>query len=415
MPPALPRIERLRHGAWLDRSRVAGYSSVLLVLELLTLFYFVASTHGWLGAVDRPTTTDFVSFYAAGSLANAGSAAAAYDPTQHYAAEQQGTVPGIPAVVFYYPPVYLLICAILARLPYLAAFLLFDGATLILYLFVARRILDEPGWAALAPLLACPALFWSLGFGQNALLSAALFGGATLALERKPVLAGCLFGALCYKPHFGLLIPVALAAGGYRRAFLAAAATVATCVAASIALFGWVPWQEWLALVAASPSTYASGEIAFPQYINPFGAMRLWGADRSVAYAVQGIAILAMAALVAFVWRRRLSAPVRAATLIAATPIAAPVVLFYDFMIAVIAMAWLVRAARKDGFLPWQKLAFLVLFPVPLVARNVAWASHVPLGPLASIACLALALQAALHEMNRRGACDEETLARLPA
>jgi len=41
-------------------------------------------------------------------------------------------------------------------------------------------------------------------------------------LERRPVAAGLLFGLLCYKPHFGLLVPVALASGGYWRSFAAA-------------------------------------------------------------------------------------------------------------------------------------------------------------------------------------------------
>ena len=52
-------------------------------------------------------------------------------------------------------------------------------------------------------------------------------GGGLLLLDRRPVLAGILFGALCYKPHFGMLIPVALAASGRWRAFGAAAASAA--------------------------------------------------------------------------------------------------------------------------------------------------------------------------------------------
>ena len=61
---------------------------------------------------------------------------------------------------------------------------------------VARRILDDTSAAALLALLAFPAVFWNIGLGQNAFMSAALFGGATLLVDRRPILAGLLFGAL---------------------------------------------------------------------------------------------------------------------------------------------------------------------------------------------------------------------------
>ncbi len=47
--------------------------------------------------------------------------------------------------------------------------------------------------------------------------------GALLQLDKRPVLAGILFGLLAYKPQFGLLIPFVLAASGRWRTFAAAA------------------------------------------------------------------------------------------------------------------------------------------------------------------------------------------------
>ena len=99
----------------------------------------------------------------------------------------------------------------------------------------------------LLPLLAFPAVFWTIGLGQNAFLNAALFGGFTLLLDRRPLSAGMLLGVLCYKPHFGLLAPVAL----HRRpavagAFAGAAITVAVAGRASVALFGWGTWTAYL-------------------------------------------------------------------------------------------------------------------------------------------------------------------------
>ena len=67
-------------------------------------------------------------------------------------AEQRATAAGIEYRFFYYPPVFLLLCAALARLPYLVAFLVFETATLALCLIVmradfgrSRLVGDHPG------------------------------------------------------------------------------------------------------------------------------------------------------------------------------------------------------------------------------------------------------------------------------
>jgi alpha-1,2-mannosyltransferase len=89
-----------------------------------------------------------------------------YDEAQHHAAEERARESGVGYNFFYYPPIFLLVCAALARLPYLAAFLLFEITTLTAYLLVARVILNEPDWAMLLPVVAFPAVFWNFGFGR---------------------------------------------------------------------------------------------------------------------------------------------------------------------------------------------------------------------------------------------------------
>ena len=233
-------------GAALDCDRVLAYCRILIVAETVGLLFLVAGTHGLIVPLSRPTSTDFVSFYAAGALANAGTPELVYDQSAHHAAEERATAIGVEYRFFYYPPVFLLVCAALARLPYLAAFLAFEGVTLALFLVVMRQILDRRGWSALIPVLAFPALYWTLGLGQNSFLTAALFAAGTLWIDRRPILAGICFGALCYKPHFGLLVPVALLAGRHWRAFAAALLTAAALCALSLALFGWEAWAGFL-------------------------------------------------------------------------------------------------------------------------------------------------------------------------
>jgi alpha-1,2-mannosyltransferase len=384
--------ELMRSGDWLDRARILACARILFVVEVAVFLFLIAGTHGWIVPLDHPLTTDFASFYAAGDLANAGTPALAYDQAAHFAAEQRVTEPGIQYQFFYYPPVFLLICALLARLPYLAAFVVFEAASLALYLVVTRRILDEPGRAVLVPLLAFPAVFWTMGLGQNALLTAALFGAGILSVDRRPGWAGVLFGALCYKPHLALLIPVVLVAGRRWQAFAAAAATVAALAIGSAGLFGWETWQAYLGVAADSHATYELGRINLAGMISPFAAARLMGFDVGVAYAIQGLATLTAAALVAFVWWRDQSLELRGASLAAATLIAVPVVLLYDFMLAAVAAAFLIRAARRTGFLPWEKAALALVFVVPLLSLGIGQGWHVPVGPLASLLLLAMTL-----------------------
>ncbi len=150
--------------------------------------------HGVISDRVSRTSSDFVSFYAAGKLALAGTPSLAYDQAAHFLTEQRFMADGAPYQFFFYPPMLMLLFVPLALLPYSLAFYVFEIATLAGFLFTMGRILREPGWLWAAPVLAFPAIFWTFGLGQNAFLTAALFGGFTLLVDRRPVLAGMLLG-----------------------------------------------------------------------------------------------------------------------------------------------------------------------------------------------------------------------------
>jgi alpha-1,2-mannosyltransferase len=368
-----------------------------LVVEIALFLFMAAGTYGLIVPLAKPTSTDFVSFYGAGSLADAGTPELAYDRAAHYAAEERATEPGIAYNFFYYPPVFLLLCAPLARLPYIGAFVVFETATLGFYLLVLRRILGERGPAVLVPLLAFPPVLWTVGLGQNGFLTAGLLGAATLFVDRRPAVAGLLFGALCYKPHFALLLPVALAAGGRWRAFAATFAAAAGLCLLSLAVFGSETWRAFLTAATASRTVYGSGQIPFGGFVTPFGAAMLLGATRTLAGVVQVGATLAVAGIVAFVWRRGLPLPIRAASLISATLVAVPLALFYDLVLAGVAAAWLLRAEGKYGLPEWGKLALAGLYALSLNPRGIATAWHLPVGPFVAVALAALAAAIALY------------------
>jgi alpha-1,2-mannosyltransferase len=387
---------------WLDRRRLGIGAALLLCIELLLLAFFVAGTHGWIVPLDRPTTTDFASFYAAGALADAGTPQLAYDHAAHLAAEEAATAPGIEYQFFNYPPVFLLICTALATMPYLVAFSMFMAATLAAYLFVARRILDDRSGTALLVLLAFPIVFWTIGLGQNAFLTAALFGAATLLVDLRPILAGLLFGALCYKPHFGLLVPLALAAGGRWRCFTATAASACGLALASLLVFGSGTWSAFLMTAAGSHAVYESGRILFAGMVSPFGAVRLLGGSVVLAYAVQAVASLTAASFVVVVWRRGLSLPTRAAVLVSATLLALPLALLYDLMLGAVAAVWLVRDRRSAAARAWEGPVLAGLSLLLLDGRYLAESWHVPVFPLAALALFAMAVGRAVREWQQQ-------------
>lgn len=395
-------VAQLCSGAWLDRRRVRAAAAILLALQFAGFLFIVAGTHGLIVPLPKPTTTDFVSFYAAGRLADAATPALAYDHAAHLAAEERVAGAGIEYQFFNYPPTFLLLCSALAALPYLAAFLLFELGTLALYLLVATRILEDRSGTAVLVLLAFPMVFWNFGLGQNGFLSAAIFGAATLLIDRRPVAAGLLFGALCYKPQLGLLLPLALAAGGRWRAFAAAAVSVTVLVVLSLALFGADSWRAFFANAAISPTIYESGRILFAGMANTFGAARLVGIDVAPAYALQAIASVVAASIVIVVWRRNLSLPTRAAVLAAGAVVAAPLALLYDLMLAMVAGAWLIRDGASPPAAAWEKPALAALFFVPLFGRAMAGDWHVPVFPLAALGLFAIAVARARRETAAR-------------
>ena len=331
----------------------------------------IGGIHSYRHADERTgvAASDFISFYAAGKLANSAHPAAVYDPAQHLATERQIGGDKFPYLEFYYPPIFLLICAPLARLPYWVALLVFEASTLALYIVVMLRIVGPGFWPGVAPILAFPALFWNASFGQNAFLSAALFGVATLLVDRRPVTSGFCFGALAFKPHFGLLVPVALLSGRRWRSAAAAAACVALLVGLSAALFGIDTWHAFIATFLGAPSVYAHGHVKLGYLITVFGAAHVLGLPDRAAIAVQAIATVLAASVVFRAWRADLDLPARSAALLASTLTAVPIIMYYDLVLASVALGWLLRGGRQRGFTSGEKIAVGVVYLATLLTH----------------------------------------------
>ena len=380
-------------------SQTLRLAVIASVLQMLLLVVTIAATHGVFYRMTAPKTTDYASFYAAGALADQGHAMAAYDRAKHYEAEQQATAKGVNYQYYFNPPTFTLLMAPLAHLPYLPSFVLFEGATALAWLILGTRVAGA-GIAGTWCLLAVPSFWWVLGLGQNGFLTASLMAGGTLLLRRRPFAAGLVLGILCFKPHYGLLLPVVLLAARQWRAICGAALSVTLMVAATILWFGVPVWHGFWAMVQSSPEAMHNGILA-GAHIDLRGALAFSGASPLLGTAIYGFASAAVIGGAAWIWLRRID-EVAYSALASGALILAPFSLFYDLVLASLAAAWLARAARQTGFLAGEReiLIVSILFNFAQYPLAVLPGLRVSTGALVPLMLFGLALRRHFNEIR---------------
>jgi alpha-1,2-mannosyltransferase len=379
-----------REAAWLTQRRVRGYATVLIAASAGMIAWLLTG-HGIDDPLGRPVGTDFVSFWTVSWALLHDQVQAIYSPETLAALERTIEGGASPFYAWLYPPVALLVVYPLALLPYLWSLLVWLAAGATLYLTALWRILPRPLtlWVGLA----FPAVLVTVEHGQNALLVAGLMSWALLLLSRRPFTAGILIGLLIFKPHLGLLIPLALIAGGHRRALIAAAVTGIVLAAVTIALFGAHVWAEYLSVMPLARDVLDLELVPTYKMQSVFAALRLLDAPIAAAYGVQALATLASALLVLWIWRQPNDQDLKNAVLVAATLLATPFVLDYDLMLLAPVIAWLTAKGLQSGALPWERIILAAACLDPLVARVVGRYAHIGLTPIIVVALLMLVVR----------------------
>ncbi|MBI4274645.1 MAG: DUF2029 domain-containing protein [Rhizobiales bacterium] len=401
-------IEALRTGSWLTRERVRIVGFALLMASAVGFVFLVATADGLNDYQGRPLGTDFSNVYAAGAAVLDGQPEAPFHPAQQHAREQAIFGPATPFYGWHYPPFFLFVAAALALMPYLLALAVWQGATLVLYLGAMRAIvsfspspagesMSDKLWLLLA--LAFPAVFINIGHGHNGFLTASLIGFALVLLDRRPVIAGIMFGLLSSKPQFGLLIPLVLAASGRWRTFAAATATVGVLALVTTLAFGPKIWEAFLASTHFTRVVVLEeGNTGWHKIQSVFSWVRMWGGSVPLAYAIQGTVTIAVAASLIWLWRGNAAFALRAAALLIGTLLATPYSLDYDLMLLAPAIAFLAADGCARGFAPWEKSVLAMLWLVPLVARSFAEITLIPLAAPVMLLALVLLLRRTLSQ-----------------
>jgi arabinofuranan 3-O-arabinosyltransferase len=268
-----------------------------------------------------------------------------------------------------------------------------------MYLAAVRAIMGE----RLGILIACafPAVMWNMLVGQNGFLTAALIGFILLTLDTRPIVAGVLLGLLTYKPQFGILFPLVLAANGQWRVLAAASATAAVLVAASAAVFGLAAWSAFFTwLPATSEIILGDGRAGLNKLQSLFGVLRWLGAGTTTAFIAQGLLIAACAlALVMITRDRRVPNEVKSAALATGALLATPYLYMYDFPVLMIPLAFLLRLGLREGFLPGELAAMVAACGLVLVFPVVP----VPTGFVATVIVAAIIGRRVIAECGVRG------------
>jgi hypothetical protein len=241
--------------------------------------------------------------------------------------------------------------------------------------------------------LAYPAVFTNAGYGQNGALSGALLGAAAWALDRRPVFAGVCIGLLSYKPHMGLLLPLALAITRRWRCFFAAGVTVAALCLLTTLVIGPDIWAAYVGRGPDARRWLESDDGSYlEKWITIFGAIRLHGGGLGTAYASQAVAGLVAGGAVLATLRRATPGVAIIAAVTAAIPFCSPFMLEYDLMILAVPLAWLIAEGTRTGFLRGELAAILFAWFAPALFKVTLWQHAFKLLVLLSTAALLLAV-----------------------
>jgi arabinofuranan 3-O-arabinosyltransferase len=323
----------------------AGCSAGYLAYLAMTF-----ARHGWIvDAGGNPIATDFIALWTAGRLALQGEAATSYEPHLRHAAQVAAVGHNFKGYFDWaYPPPYFFAVSVFARLPYTAAFIGWVSLTFASYAAAMATIAKSR--AALVLAFAAPWTLANIMVGQNGLLTAAFIALVLLNLERRPLISAAALACLAYKPQFGLLFPLALAAGGYWRAFGWTCVAIIVAFALSGAVFGFDTFAAFLDELPKSTSTLlAQGGTGWNKLQSVYGIMRWLGSADFVAWTAHAVVAAGSAAAIVVLWRSDANFALKAAGLCAGVLLATPYVFAYDFAIMGISYAYLYRARGFDA------------------------------------------------------------------
>ena len=333
---------------------------------------------------------DFINVWTGGRLLAEGRTDILYD-LRAYAETQRALFGDIGRHNYSYPPISFPIALAFGALPYGAALMLWLVSTGALFVVAARPFWPKrAGPAFLAALT--PAALVNIWAGHYGFLIGALFLFGWRWLDEKPARAGLFFGLMAIKPHLAVLIPFVLLLRRDWTAIASAAATVATLDLATMLVWGWQPWHDFLFRTTGTQAEMIDAGHMFFRLMSPSvatGALQL-GLGWPVAILLQAASSLAVLALLALAVRRGVGRATLAMLVATGTFLFLPYSFNYDLTVVMIAA--LAMMTRDDPRLTSLRFGVYGFF-APQVGMCALAILQVPAMPLMLWAFFAMQLR----------------------
>jgi hypothetical protein len=225
-----------------------------------------------------------------------------------------------------------------------------------------------------------------------------LLGGIAL-LDRRPWIAGILFGLLTYKPHLGVLVAVVLLVSGAWRTIAAAAITSIALIAASIVAWGIEPWAAFVTQTSAYQYRLLENFSGFYTFmmVSPFASMRLAEMPADVAKIVQAAISISVIITVMIAFRRTADIGLRSLLVASGTLLVSPYAFNYDMPMLTGAILIVIAARPLIGRLETWVLGAAWIAPAAVWPLNMA---HLGMTPLAYGGAFAVAVVMIYREAN---------------
>jgi len=373
-------IEILRSGSWIyhPRSILILRMWAVIALPLLAVVFWSYTQDGLTNGGGKVIGEDFVDFWVGAKFALDGHGATAYDLEALRTAIVDVARAPIEPYLYSYPPSMMLLTLPLALFPFTIALAVWTISGIMVLYALLRQLMNQQN--AMITLLAAPATFVNAIFGQTGALSAAFLGGGLLLLNTHPITAGLVLGLLSYKPHLGILLPVALVCGGHWRAFMGATFSVGALAGASAAIVGLEAWQAFPARVFDMQTIISlQGQGLWHRIPTTFISARLLGFQPMTAWLFHAPVALLAFITVGVVWRRRSNmASVKATVLVLATLLVTPYAWDYDMVVLVVVVAW---RFKEGSWRPWEASALTLAMLLPFILAPAAKGLGLPIGP----------------------------------
>ena len=267
-----------------------------------------------------------------------------YDVVAMTEAQRWLTDPANGPRPFAYPPSALILFAPFSVLPFLPAFALWTALSLAAFAMATQRFVD---WRGTALCLAAPPVVLAVLTGQVALLVASATITALAQIERRPILAGALFGlGAAVKPQALLLAPLALVRGGHWSSLAAAIVTGSAMLGASLM---WDPelWRIWLNAIAGF-QTITTGLGLDTAALTPASAATMMSLSSGARMAFIGAGAVTGITLTWWGFAER-DLTRRIVTLVSGSLLCSPYAMMYELAVLVPAATALLLSRRPIG------------------------------------------------------------------